>query len=245
VTPPDRGSSTRDRILASALELAGREGLGALTTRRVAREAGVNLGLLHYYFESKEALVGETLAGFIAGLRAFIMDIDLGDRDQDPEELLVAAFTGILSRLSARPGLLFGLVGLIVETVSRLVGPGAEGKTIGDPALLPPPLGPVAEGLRYLVERMTFLLALRLGSDRALVARRSIQLFASFFHPFIFTPFPSAIFGLALGTAEGRETYVRGVVADALSPPQVPETRKDATMSSKPSVPESGNGQRE
>ncbi|MDA8411736.1 MAG: helix-turn-helix domain containing protein, partial [Treponema sp.] len=62
----ERGAlGARERILAAATDLAGREGLEALTTRRVARVAGVNVGLLHYYFESKESLIDETLGLFL------------------------------------------------------------------------------------------------------------------------------------------------------------------------------------
>ncbi|MGW0020028.1 TetR/AcrR family transcriptional regulator [Rhodococcus sp. NPDC003382] len=54
----------RAQLIESALDLAERGGVGAVTVRAVAENAGVSLGVVHYCFESKEALVvamGETL----------------------------------------------------------------------------------------------------------------------------------------------------------------------------------------
>ncbi|WP_342660777.1 HTH-type transcriptional regulator RcdA [Rhodococcus ruber] len=54
----------RAQLVESALALAEGGGLGAVTVRAVAEHAGVSLGVVHYCFESKEALVaamGEAL----------------------------------------------------------------------------------------------------------------------------------------------------------------------------------------
>src|SRR5262249_45660589 len=47
---------SRDRILDAAEELFASRGFGATSTRLIARQAGVNIALLYYYFESKEGL---------------------------------------------------------------------------------------------------------------------------------------------------------------------------------------------
>lgn len=47
----------RAQLVDSALELAERGGVGSVTVRAVAENAGVSLGVVHYCFESKEALV--------------------------------------------------------------------------------------------------------------------------------------------------------------------------------------------
>ena len=60
----EAGARARARILDASLSIASAEGLSALTTRRVAQEAGVNVGLLHYYFGSKERLVAMLLSAF-------------------------------------------------------------------------------------------------------------------------------------------------------------------------------------
>jgi AcrR family transcriptional regulator len=54
--PTDPGLETRDRILASALEIFAERGFDGTTTRDIAARAGTNLGLLQYYFGGKERL---------------------------------------------------------------------------------------------------------------------------------------------------------------------------------------------
>ncbi len=51
-----RGAETRARILEAGLEMFSERGFDGTTTRDVAARADVNLGLIKYYFGSKEAL---------------------------------------------------------------------------------------------------------------------------------------------------------------------------------------------
>lgn len=59
--PPD----TRERILRATVDLIGREGVPAVTNRRVAAEAGVALGSLTYHFPSQVDLLRESLLLFV------------------------------------------------------------------------------------------------------------------------------------------------------------------------------------
>ena len=52
---PPQGSS-RERILAAALEVFAEQGFDGARTRDIAERAGANLGLIDYYFEGKEKL---------------------------------------------------------------------------------------------------------------------------------------------------------------------------------------------
>jgi AcrR family transcriptional regulator len=52
-----RGSDTRQRIVEAAWRVIAERGLAGLTTRRVARAAGVSHGMCHYYFETKDEMV--------------------------------------------------------------------------------------------------------------------------------------------------------------------------------------------
>lgn len=56
-TPPNKGERTKQRILASALELFREHGYDATTMRMVAEAAGVSLGNAYYYFASKDLLL--------------------------------------------------------------------------------------------------------------------------------------------------------------------------------------------
>ena len=53
-TTPAAGS--RERILTRALDIFSERGFDGTTTREIAARAGVNLGLIKYYFDSKEKL---------------------------------------------------------------------------------------------------------------------------------------------------------------------------------------------
>jgi AcrR family transcriptional regulator len=58
----------RDALLDAAERLLVREGYAAVTTRRVATEAGLNHGLIHYYFGSMEELLVQVLERFTGPL---------------------------------------------------------------------------------------------------------------------------------------------------------------------------------
>ncbi len=76
----------RAQLIESALDLAERGGVGAVTVRAVAENAGVSLGVVHYCFESKEALVvamGETLIRQLS--EALHVAFDLPHDGPDPQ----------------------------------------------------------------------------------------------------------------------------------------------------------------
>jgi DNA-binding transcriptional regulator YbjK len=58
-------TDTRERILRTTLDLIGREGIGAVTNRRVADAAEVSLGSLTYHFDSQVDLLRESLLLFV------------------------------------------------------------------------------------------------------------------------------------------------------------------------------------
>lgn len=51
----------QSRILEAALDLLSRHGISGVNMRAVAREAGVALGLVNYYFEDKSSLIRAAL----------------------------------------------------------------------------------------------------------------------------------------------------------------------------------------
>jgi len=53
----DQTGERRARILAATLRLVGRDGAASISTRKIAREAGVNLSAVHHCFGSKDALL--------------------------------------------------------------------------------------------------------------------------------------------------------------------------------------------
>jgi DNA-binding transcriptional regulator YbjK len=59
-----RGSGRRELLLEATLEVIGREGVDAVTHRRVAELAGVPLGSTTYWFASRQEMLTEALGHF-------------------------------------------------------------------------------------------------------------------------------------------------------------------------------------
>jgi AcrR family transcriptional regulator len=55
------GSQGRERLLDAAVRLIAREGIDNVRIARIATEAGVSAGLVHYHFASRDALLEEAL----------------------------------------------------------------------------------------------------------------------------------------------------------------------------------------
>jgi AcrR family transcriptional regulator len=53
--------SARDRILHAACELIAERGIGGARIAQIAKAAGVSTALVHYHFQTREALLRETL----------------------------------------------------------------------------------------------------------------------------------------------------------------------------------------
>ena len=89
--PPATVSDTRERILRTTLDLIGREGIAAVTNRRVAAAADVSLGSLTYHFESQVDLLRESLMLFVGEEVERLDEIatDLRRRRPSPEQVAV------------------------------------------------------------------------------------------------------------------------------------------------------------
>lgn len=83
-----RGEERRERILGATLAVIARSGIGAVTHRSVAEEAGVPLGSLTYWFSTKDDLLREALRRFVvaeaARLKGVAEQLDAG---ADPAEI--------------------------------------------------------------------------------------------------------------------------------------------------------------
>jgi AcrR family transcriptional regulator len=65
-SPPSIRETNVEAFLDAAERLLVREGAGGISTRQLAREAGQNHGLVHYYFGSVDELLLQTLERFTA-----------------------------------------------------------------------------------------------------------------------------------------------------------------------------------
>lgn len=91
---PGRPSTgARERILAGALEVLKRDGLGGLTTAKVAATAGENKALIGYHFGSKQGLVAAVARAVAEDITAEVL-AGLGE-PRAPTELVEGALAGI------------------------------------------------------------------------------------------------------------------------------------------------------
>jgi AcrR family transcriptional regulator len=80
---PVRGDATRDAILHAAMEVFGRDGFHAASTRAIAQSAQVNQALIGYHFGNKERLY-LTVFEHIAGRMDALMGPILGAIEAQP-----------------------------------------------------------------------------------------------------------------------------------------------------------------
>lgn len=66
--PGPRADSRREQILRAVLAAISEDGFDHLSMRGVAERAGVPLGSLHYYFNSKDEIIAAALARSVEGL---------------------------------------------------------------------------------------------------------------------------------------------------------------------------------
>src|SRR5690349_11551122 len=81
----------------AAYDRIAREGFEGLRTRDVAADVGVNIGTLHYYFSSKEALI-QAVAGHV--LKEFFATLP---RDGAPDALLLEYLENLRHLLKSDP----------------------------------------------------------------------------------------------------------------------------------------------
>jgi len=88
--PSRRGDDgRRAELIAAASRVVARDGIAAATTRRIAEEAGVPSGLVHYWFAGKHELLQEVLATTLGRIQAAAVP---GTGEHDLLDRLKAAF---------------------------------------------------------------------------------------------------------------------------------------------------------
>jgi AcrR family transcriptional regulator len=104
-----RGEVTREALVEAALEIFGRDGFDAASTRDIAELAGTNQALINYHFKGKQGLylaVFEHIADQMAqGMGAIIKNIfeqletTINLSQEDKTEFAISALKRITSRL--------------------------------------------------------------------------------------------------------------------------------------------------
>ena len=81
-----RTQLTRERIVSAALALVDREGLSALSMRRLGAELGVDPMAIYYYVPNKEALLDAIVEAVMAEI-----DLRIDDKSASPEDRIMCA----------------------------------------------------------------------------------------------------------------------------------------------------------
>ncbi|MBD3165825.1 TetR family transcriptional regulator [bacterium] len=114
--PPEEGSP-RHRILEAARVLFAEEGFENTSTRAIAERAEVNQAMIHYYFQSKDALYHRVLTTqilyFFNSVRQRVRDVE------DPRDLLVRVPLTFYEVLTQNP--------IWKQIMRREMGSGAHG----------------------------------------------------------------------------------------------------------------------
>lgn len=132
-----REAATEQRILDAARAVFLRRGTAGARMQEIAREAGVNQALLHYYFRSKERLSGAVLRHVASRIFPALVQTVTGNMSLDEKiDRLVAIYLDTLSQNLFVPGyllseahhdperiqkLLTGAIGANPQTVSPLI----------------------------------------------------------------------------------------------------------------------------
>jgi TetR/AcrR family transcriptional regulator, transcriptional repressor of bet genes len=92
----------REQILAAAFEVAATAGIGGLTVRAVAAEAGLSHGLVLYHFRSKERLVHDLLGWLVETTPVLHLPDEAAQLPHAPDRLHVL-LAGEMDRLARQP----------------------------------------------------------------------------------------------------------------------------------------------
>ena len=96
------GAVRREQIVRATVRCLARAGYTRLTMKKVAREAGVSQGILHYYFVDKRAILTATLAAVSRDLDRRVAAAQ-SRTGRDPAARLRALVRACLEVAVARP----------------------------------------------------------------------------------------------------------------------------------------------
>jgi len=197
------GSTTQGRLLEAAVDVFGQHGFEAATTRLIAREAGVNIAAIPYYYSGKEGLYRAAVTYIVTKVESQVAAVLEGISNR--------TFTGDASREEA----LVLFERLLEKIINFLVGsPQAPrvARIILREQLYPSSayeiifnrfLAPVLDSIATLVMAITGNPSSRTAKLRAM-----------------------AIIGQIIAFRVGRETMVRALDLEGYSPDEMIEIRR-------------------
>ena len=98
------GVKVREHILDRTIYLMGKQGTTDVPVRAIAREAGVNVAAVNYYFSSKEQMLAQLSERFLGGYEEVMQLLDAPDLP--PEKRLRRWSAEVMRYLADYPGIL-------------------------------------------------------------------------------------------------------------------------------------------
>jgi AcrR family transcriptional regulator len=93
-----KSSATRERLVTSARYLFWERGFAGTSMSDLLAHAKVNSGSFYYFFDGKEALLREVLAGYLTALRPMVIDPAFATTTE-PVERIFAILAGYRDRI--------------------------------------------------------------------------------------------------------------------------------------------------
>ena len=93
----------RDRLVEAAIRVMTRDGVSRATTRAIASEAGMPLGVFHYAFNSKQELVTRVTETIAQQSKADIDAAVFASGTKDLYQLILAGLTAYFDHVVAHP----------------------------------------------------------------------------------------------------------------------------------------------
>ena len=103
-SPHGTAQTVQELILDRTIYLMGRQGTTDVSVRAIAAEAGVNVAAVNYYFSSKEQMLLQLAARFLAGFEDVMQELD--DQEMTAEERIRSWASEIMRYLAEYPGFL-------------------------------------------------------------------------------------------------------------------------------------------
>ena len=82
-------NATRNKILDVATKLIARKGFGAVSMRDIAKEVGIQMSSIYYYYDSKDALLEDILSCFENGYKHYFDWLTEANMKADSLETLI------------------------------------------------------------------------------------------------------------------------------------------------------------
>jgi len=101
---PSSALTVREHILDRTIYLTGKMGTTDVSVRAIAREAGVNVAAVNYYFSSKEQMLAQMADRFLNGFEGVMALLD--HPQVPPEDRLRSWAAEVMRYVSEYPGIL-------------------------------------------------------------------------------------------------------------------------------------------